>query len=41
MGNKTIYKSKNLLIEYDDAKLLQKDQIVTFMKWGNMKVVDV
>ncbi|EGR33496.1 hypothetical protein IMG5_051190 [Ichthyophthirius multifiliis] len=41
MGNKQIFKSKDLLIEYDDAKLLKVDQIVTFMKWGNMKVLDI
>lgn len=41
LGVKTIFKGNKLLIEYDDAALLEKDQIVTFMKWGNFKILDI
>lgn len=41
LGLKKIFQGKKLLIEYDDAVLLEKDQIVTFMKWGNFKILDI
>lgn len=39
IGTKPLIKSHELLIEYEDAKDVEIDQVITFMKWGNFKVI--
>ncbi|KAL4447111.1 hypothetical protein ABPG74_013963 [Tetrahymena malaccensis] len=41
LGKKIIFQASKLLIDYEDAAALEKDQIVTFMKWGNFKILEV
>jgi len=38
MGNRPLFKSKNVLIEYDDAKSIAEGEKITLMKWGNIKI---
>lgn len=39
IGDKNVVLSKHLLIEGEDAITFEIDEIVTFMDWGNMKVL--
>ncbi len=41
LGNKLLYRSKNLLLEYEDAASLQEGEKITLMKWGNVKIVSL
>lgn len=40
-GTKPLYKSSKLMIEFDDANTIEKDEKVTLMKWGNIKVDNI
>lgn len=40
LGQRPLWKSKNLLIEYDDAETLCKvGEKITFMNWGNFNIL--
>lgn len=40
LGTKSVILSKNLLIDGIDADTLEVDEIVTFMDWGNFKIME-
>ena len=40
LGQRPLWKSKNLLIEFDDADTIcNVGEKITFMNWGNMKIL--
>eukprot|EP00826_Nyctotherus_ovalis_P064700 TRINITY_DN9496_c0_g1_i14.p1 TRINITY_DN9496_c0_g1~~TRINITY_DN9496_c0_g1_i14.p1 ORF type:complete len:511 (+),score=189.92 TRINITY_DN9496_c0_g1_i14:155-1687(+) len=41
VGKKTLWFTKKVLIELDDAKLLKPEEKFTLYKWGNCKVKDI
>jgi len=41
VGKKTLWFTKKILIEMDDAKLLKPDEKFTLYKWGNCKVKEI
>ncbi len=40
LGTKDMWCTKNIIIELDDAKMIQKDEKITLYKWGNCKIVE-
>jgi glutamyl-tRNA synthetase len=41
LGDKTVWYSKNLIIEQEDARTFEKDEEITLMNWGNAYVRDI
>jgi bifunctional glutamyl/prolyl-tRNA synthetase len=41
IGQKSIWYSSVVLIEQEDAQLINSNDTVTFVNWGNLKIVDV
>lgn len=41
MGNKDVWYTSNILIEQVDAELIKVGDTVTFVHWGNLKIVDI
>ena len=41
MGNKILFKSNRLYIEFEDANCLKAGEKVTLMKWGNFLIESI
>jgi bifunctional glutamyl/prolyl-tRNA synthetase len=41
VGQKPLWYSPNVLLEQDDAQLIKPGDTVTFINWGNLKIVDL
>ncbi|CAF1339282.1 unnamed protein product [Didymodactylos carnosus] len=41
IGNKNVYYSQNILIEHDDAILLNENEIITLINWEILKLKDI
>jgi hypothetical protein len=41
LGNKILYKSSHLNLEFEDAKTLELNEKFTLMKWGNAIVKSI
>lgn len=41
LGDRPLFRSANLIVEYEDAASLKVDEKITLMKWGNVKILSM